>query len=70
MGGSQGDYQCPARHSRDVSDVVERRRRGIAGIAIFIDPMTLRAVGLSKPTALCGIADLLRAGAATANKYR
>jgi hypothetical protein len=60
MEGSQGDYQCAARHAWDVGDVVESRRGEIAGIIVSIDAMALCAVSLSKPTALSGIADLLR----------
>ena len=56
-------------HARDVSDVVERRRREIGGITASIDPVALGAVRESVSTALSGIADLLRVGAATASKY-
>jgi hypothetical protein len=60
MRGLQCDRQCRTRHARDVSDIVERRRRGIGGMALSINSMALSALRMGQLTAFSNTANLLR----------
>ena len=60
MRGLQCDRQSRTRHSGDVSDMVERWRREIDGIALSIHCMALSTFRIGQPTALSNAANLLR----------
>ena len=55
----QCDRQGSTRHSGDVCDIVERRRRRIGGMAP-INSRALSAFDMGQPTALSNAANLLR----------